>query len=160
MLSNLSDYGVVWVLAAAWKARQRGSTRRRALAALGVAGVASYAANRAVKQLAGRSRPDSASTVHEALPVRSPTSSSFPSGHTLAAFCTAVVLPDDPSARRAALVLATAVAASRVHLRAHHTSDVLGGAIVGAALGTLLRPLVDVLAPCDHPVRRSRRARG
>ncbi len=147
VLSNLSDHGVVWVAAAAWKARRPGSTRRRAVAALAVAGFASYGVNRAVKQAVRRSRPEPAGSPHDSFPVRSPASSSFPSGHTLASFCTAVVLPDDPSGRRAALLFAAAVAASRVHLKAHHPSDVLGGAIVGVALGTLVKPLVDVIAP-------------
>ncbi|MDA8077056.1 MAG: phosphatase PAP2 family protein [Actinomycetota bacterium] len=147
VLSNLSDYGVVWVLAAAWKARHAGQERRRAVVALTAAGVTSYVVNRAAKRLAGRSRPDSGDTLREVLPVRSPASSSFPSGHTLAAFCTAAVLPDSLPARRAAFTFAAAVAASRVHLRVHHTSDVLGGAVIGAALGILVRPLVDVAAP-------------
>jgi undecaprenyl-diphosphatase len=147
VLSNLSDHGVIWILAAAWKARRRGPNRRRALVALILAGVTSYGVNRAVKQAVGRSRPEAGGVLHDAVPVREPSSSSFPSGHTLASFCTAVVLPDEPAARGAAMAFAFAVAASRVHLRAHHTSDVLGGATIGAALGTLVRPLVDVLAP-------------
>ena len=147
VLSNLSDHGAVWVLAAAWKARRPGPDRRRAVVALAVAGIASYCVNRAAKRAAGRTRPAHMQPSQNGLPVREPASSSFPSGHTLASFCTAVVLPDDPSTRRAALVFASTVAASRVHLRAHHSSDVLGGATIGTALGTLVRPLVDVLAP-------------
>ena len=42
---------------------------------------------------------------------------------------------------------ATAVAASRVHLRAHHPTDVLGGAAIGSVLGLGLRPIVNVVAP-------------
>lgn len=147
VLSNLSDHGVAWVLVAAWKARHAGPERRRAVVALAVAGVSSYGVNRAVKQVVGRTRPETANPLRDALPVRSPASSSFPSGHTLASFCTAVVLPDGPAARSAALVFAATVAASRVHLGAHHTSDVLGGAAIGAALGTMVRPLVDAVAP-------------
>ncbi len=146
VLSNLSDHGVVWVLAAAWMARRKGPRRRRAVVALGIAGIASYGVNRAVKQAAARSRPEPSSRPGNGLPVRAPSSSSFPSGHTLASFCTALVMPTTPTMRRVALVFAAAVAASRVHLRAHHLSDVLGGAIVGAALGTVVRPLVDVLS--------------
>jgi membrane-associated phospholipid phosphatase len=41
-----------------------------------------------------------------------------------------------------------------VHLRAHHPSDVAGGAAIGAALGLLLRPVARVLAPGS--ARRSR----
>ncbi len=146
VLSNLSDHGVVWVLAAAWMARRKSPRRRRAVVALAIAGIASYGVNRAMKQVAERSRPERPSPPGEGLPVRPPSSSSFPSGHTLASFCTALAMPATPTMRRVALVFAAAVAASRVHLRAHHSSDVLGGALVGAALGTLVRPLVDVVS--------------
>jgi membrane-associated phospholipid phosphatase len=55
---------------------------------------------------------------------------------------------------------AGAVAASRVHLRAHHPSDVLGGAAIGAALSLLLRPVVNLLAPGSRRRPRRRAARG
>ena len=147
VLSNLSDYGLVWVLMASWKARRAGSARRRAIAALAISGVASYAVNAGMKALVRRERP---SGVHEdearALPVRRPTSSSFPSGHTLAAFSTAVLLPDGGAQSALCLGFATAVAASRVHLRDHHASDVVGGAVIGGLLGLLGRPLVSRVA--------------
>ena len=147
VVSNLSDHGAIWVLTAAVKARRPGPARRRAVFALALAGTTSYGVNRAVKKVVGRTRPEHAGVPTNGLPIRMPSSSSFPSGHTLAAFCTAVVLPDHPSTRLAALSFAAAVAASRVHLRAHHLSDVLGGAAIGAALGTLVRPLLSVLCP-------------
>ncbi len=147
VLSNLSDHGAAWVLLAAWKARRPGPARRHAIAALAVAGFASFGLNRALKQFSRRSRPEAGTPLYDVLPVRPPASSSFPSGHTLASFCTAVVLPDDAQGRSAALAFATAVAASRVHLRAHHTSDVLGGAVIGVVLGVLVRPAVRLLAP-------------
>ena len=67
--------------------------------------------------------------------MRTPTSSSFPSGHTLAAFCTAFVLADSDLQTATNVGFATAVAASRVHLRAHHPTDVIGGAAIGSVLG-------------------------
>ncbi len=39
------------------------------------------------------------------------------------------------------------VATSRAHLKAHHPSDVVGGALIGAILGVVLRPAVNVLTP-------------
>lgn len=148
VLSNLSDYGVVWVLAAAMKARRHGLPRRRAVAALAVAGVVSYGVNRLVKEAVRRDRPlhGTVEWWGDVLPVRRPASSSFPSGHTLAAFCTASVLSEGNAQVAIALSFASAVAASRVHLRAHHTSDVLGGALIGAMLGAALRPVVDAVA--------------
>jgi undecaprenyl-diphosphatase len=87
--------------------------------------------------------------------VRPPSSSSFPSGHTLAAFCTAFVLADSDAQTAANVGLAAAVAASRVHLRAHHPTDVIGGAAIGSVLGLGLRPLVNLVTPGTRGRRRS-----
>jgi undecaprenyl-diphosphatase len=154
VVSNLSDYGLVWVVLALLKARRRGPGRRRAVVALGAAGVSSLVVSRAAKAAVQRARPGE----HLEAQVRAPTSSSFPSGHTLAAFCTAVVLPESRAATAAGVGFAGAVAASRVHLRAHHPTDVLGGAAIGAVLGVGLRPVVNALAP-GRRGRRSRRGR-
>lgn len=142
-VSNLSDYGYIWVAAALWKARRPGPGRRRAVAELAGAGITSYAVNRAAKLLVGRGRPEGASAGGAGLVVRRPTSSSFPSGHTLAAFCTALVLTESPAATTSALTFAGLVAASRVHLRAHHASDVLGGAVIGVAAGAMVRRVIE-----------------
>lgn len=157
LLSNLSDHGFVWVVLAGAKARRAGPVRRRALWTLACAGVASFSVNRTVKQVVGRSRPGGAvgaagASRGGALPVRQPTSSSFPSGHTLAAFCTAIALGEGPLETTAMLGFASAVAASRVHLRAHHPSDVLGGAAIGSATGVAVRALLARrLAAPDRP---------
>jgi undecaprenyl-diphosphatase len=158
VFSNLADYGLVWVLLGALKARRRGAGRRRAVVALGVAGFSSLLVNRTVKAAVGRERPDE----HLAVTVRTPSSSSFPSGHTLAAFCTAFVLGDSDLQTSANVGFAAAVAASRVHLRAHHPTDVIGGAAIGSVLGLGLRPVVDLVAPGTKGRRggRRRRARG
>lgn len=143
VLSNVSDYGYVWVALALWKARRPGPARRRAVQALAGAGVTSYCVNKIAKAVVGRGRPEGAAAgAGGQLAVRSPSSSSFPSGHTLAAFCTAVVLTEGPAETVGALVFATAVAASRVHLRAHHASDVVGGAVIGTVAGVAVRRLV------------------
>lgn len=140
VLSNLADYGYVWVALAAWKARRPGPARRRAVLALAGAGVTSYSVNKVAKRLVGRTRPSGATAGPAG--VRRPTSSSFPSGHTLAAFCTALVLTEGTAQTAGALGFATAVAASRVHLRAHHASDVVGGAVIGTGAGLVVRHLL------------------
>lgn len=139
VLSNLADYGFAWAVVAAVKGRRRGQARRHAVRALAAAGVASLGVNAAVKGAVRRGRPAGADA---RAGVRTPTSSSFPSGHTLAAFCTAVVLAGTPGELAAYLTFAAAVAASRVHLQAHHASDVAGGAVIGVVLGSALKPLV------------------
>jgi membrane-associated phospholipid phosphatase len=143
LLSNVADYGLVWVVLAVFKARRRGPDRRRAVVALAAAGFSSLIVNRVVKDAVARERPDD----HLTAAVRTPSSSSFPSGHTLAAFCTAFVLADSDAQIAANVGFATAVAASRVHLRAHHPTDVIGGAAIGSVLGLGLRPLVNLVTP-------------
>jgi undecaprenyl-diphosphatase len=123
--------------------------------ALATAGFSSLLVSRVVKAAVERQRPED----HLDAGVRTPTSSSFPSGHTLAAFCTAFVLGDSEAGTAANVGFAAAVAASRVHLRAHHPTDVIGGAVIGSVLGLGLRPIVDVVTPGSGG-RRGRRRRG
>jgi undecaprenyl-diphosphatase len=155
LVSNLADYGFVWVLLAGLKARRRGPGRRRAVVGLAAAGFSSLLVSRIVKAAVERQRPDD----HLDVSVRTPTSSSFPSGHTLAAFCTAFVLGDSQAGTAANVGFATAVAVSRIHLRAHHPTDVIGGAAIGSVLGLGLRPIVDVVTPGTKG-RRGRRNGG
>jgi undecaprenyl-diphosphatase len=155
VVSNLADYGFVWVLLAGFKARRRGPNRRRAIVALAAAGFSSLLVSRAVKAAVERQRPED----HLQASVRTPTSSSFPSGHTLAAFCTAFALGDSETGTAANVGFAAAVAASRVHLRAHHPTDVIGGAVIGSVLGMILRPVVDIVTPGTRG-GRGRRRRG
>jgi membrane-associated phospholipid phosphatase len=155
VVSNLADYGFVWVLLAGLRARRRGPDRRRAVVGLAAAGFSSLLVSRVVKGAVERQRPED----HLEVGVRTPTSSSFPSGHTLAAFCTAFVLGDSQTGTAASVGFATAVAVSRIHLRAHHPTDVIGGAAIGSVLGLGLRPIVDVVAP-GRKGRRGRRRGG
>jgi membrane-associated phospholipid phosphatase len=93
-----------------------------------------------------RARPDRSGLQVSAggIPVREPKTSSFPSGHTLAAFCAATVMSQSGDRGGNALLFtsATLVGLSRVHLRAHHASDVVGGAAIGIAVGLIGRRLV------------------
>jgi membrane-associated phospholipid phosphatase len=155
VVSNMADYGLVWVVLALIKARRRGPARRRTVLALGAAGVSSMVVNRAAKSMVGRERPEE----HLDAPVRTPSSSSFPSGHTLAAFCTAFVLAESDLETAAYVGFAGAVAVSRVHLRAHHPSDVLGGAAIGSVLGLGLRPVVNLVTPGARNRRRGGRGK-
>jgi undecaprenyl-diphosphatase len=153
VLSNLADYGLIWVVLAGVKARRRGPDRRRAVVALAAAGFSSLIVNRIVKDAIERERPEE----HLVATVRTPSSSSFPSGHTLAAFCTAFVLADSDAQTVGNVGFAAAVAASRVHLRAHHPTDVIGGAAIGSVLGLGLRPIVNLITPGSRGRGRSRR---
>jgi undecaprenyl-diphosphatase len=161
VVSNLADYGFAWSLLAATKGRRRGPRRARATRALAVAGVASAMVNAGIKQMVDRRRPDGgvpATAQGNGMWVRPPRSSSFPSGHTLAACCTAVVLAETPAQAAAYLAFGAAVGASRVYLGAHHASDVAGGAVIGVGLGLVSRRIVD-RRRTTSPVPRGERGR-
>jgi membrane-associated phospholipid phosphatase len=115
-----------------------GGTRGRAAAARGLASVAvtSAVVNLGVKMIAGRGRPDRLAndSPHEQQ-VPMPMSSSFPSGHSAAAFAfatgVAAVLPVAGIPLRG---LAALVAYSRVHTGVHYPGDVIAGALIGTTL--------------------------
>ncbi|HEV3366648.1 MAG TPA: phosphatase PAP2 family protein [Acidimicrobiales bacterium] len=146
LITGLGDHGLMWTATTVWRARHSGPERARAVRALAIAGVESSIVNRTLKSVVGRSRPDRAGLqlTQGGIPVREPTTSSFPSGHTLAAFCAATVMSQRHDRAGNALLFSSAalVGVSRLHLRAHHASDVLGGAAIGAALGLIGRRLV------------------
>ena len=146
LISGLGDHGLMWAATTVWRARHSGPERARAVRALTIAGIESSVVNAGVKRLVGRSRPDRTSVglADGGIPVREPTSTSFPSGHTLAAFCAATVMsqPDDRAGNALLFTSASLVGLSRLHLRAHHASDVLGGAVIGTVLGLIGRRLL------------------
>ncbi len=65
--------------------------------------------------------------------------SSFPSGHTTAAFAMAYVYGSQyPKLRIPLYFLATSIALSRIYLGEHYPSDVLAGAAIGTAGGIVV----------------------
>ena len=101
-------------------------------------GAESLVVNQGIKRLFGRRRPTSAGDPR--FPVRTPSTSSFPSGHASAAFFAASLLTEsDPLLAPVWFGLATVVATSRAYVRIHHGSDVVAGAAVGMALAAVAR---------------------
>jgi undecaprenyl-diphosphatase len=138
--SFLADHGILWFAFAAI----------RYLSGVGGADAAHFAGIRAacgelgqsglvngpLKYMFRRARP-----VHEVprpYRLRVPRTTSFPSGHSSASFCAAVLLSQGTSWAWWLFPLAMIVSFSRVYVRIHHMSDVIGGAIVGAALGVAI----------------------
>ena len=146
LITGLGDHGLMWAVTTAWRARHTGPERARAVRALTVAGIESSLVNAAIKAVVGRSRPDvdRVQLAQGGVPIREPKTSSFPSGHTLAAFCAATVMTTrgDRSGNTLLFAGATLVGISRLHVGAHHASDVLGGAAIGVGLGLFGRRFV------------------
>lgn len=135
--SALGEHSVVWHVLAAVRCLRRGGDVRDAARLVTLMGIESLVVNGVVKSVFRRSRPIS----NEPRPhrIRQPRTSSFPSGHSSAAAAFTVVAGEGDRLAPAYLALAVTVAASRVHVRMHHASDVVGGVVLGTALGWVLR---------------------
>ncbi len=78
----------------------------------------------------------------ESYGVRTPGSPSFPSGHTLTAWCAATVLAAGDPLGPVYYLLASAVSYSRLHLGHHYATDVIGGMAMGIGLGCIGRRIL------------------
>ena len=151
-LSAFADHGKLWFVAAALlMALRRPRAAFRGLLALGLA---SATANIVGKRVVGGDRPALTSIPVARRLQRTPTSPSFPSGHTASAvaFATAVGLED----RKAGAVLAPLAAGvgySRLHTGAHWASDVIGGAAIGAAAAVVSAAVLRSFSPPERPRR-------
>jgi undecaprenyl-diphosphatase len=139
--STLGDHGFLWFVIGLVRGGLSRDRRLPAARAIAYSGLITPVVNTAMKTLVDRKRPEG---VHAdlPLPVRPPRSASFPSGHTMAAWCAATLLAEDDTLAPLYYGLATMVSWSRVHVRAHHASDVAGGALVGIAVGQLGRRIL------------------
>jgi membrane-associated phospholipid phosphatase len=139
--SAVGDHSFIWIVVALLQAaRRRGDWWRPLARTIALLGIESALINGPVKWLFRRTRPEFRGP--RPRPLRQPLTSSFPSGHATSAFFAAAVLRDDPFwplYYAAALV----IAASRVHVKIHHASDVMGGIVIGTLLGQVARRLTE-----------------
>jgi len=135
--SALGDHGLVWFLTAVARGRRPGPRRAASTRAVVFTGVVTPVVNAVLKSAVRRVRPRGGSP--HRLPVRIPRTTSFPSGHALAAWCAATLLAEDDPLAPLYYSMAGAVSFSRVHVELHHASDVVGGSVLGVALGRMGR---------------------
>jgi membrane-associated phospholipid phosphatase len=79
--------------------------------------------------------------------------SSFPSGHSLSAFCTAAIVGHAYHAEWLTFPLAAVVAYSRVYNQAHWPSDAIAGAGLGTLIGYTVAALHDQAASPEPAIR-------
>jgi undecaprenyl-diphosphatase len=144
--SHLGDFSVLWQLVALARGVTGKERERQALILSLLLGAESLLVNQGVKRLFQRVRPTESGD--DRYDMRTPMTSSFPSGHASAAFFAATILTEWSGRRSAPLWfgLAGIVATSRAYVRIHHASDVVGGAVVGLALGAIAKRGLRALA--------------
>ena len=92
-----------------------------------------------IKKAVGRVRP-STNIADEDMKIKRPKDHSFPSGHSASSFCafTVTLLCCPVWVWLPALALACTIAFSRMYLRVHYLTDVLGGILLGVLDGCLV----------------------
>jgi membrane-associated phospholipid phosphatase len=135
VVSIASDFGALWVAVSLAQVLLGRASLAAVGRRLGAAGITSLVLTRLLKHFYAVPRRSAAATTTRA---RTPSSSGFPSGHTLAAFVSAVVLPRTRRGRVLALTVASLVGWARVEVGHHGAADVVAGAVVGSTAGAAL----------------------
>lgn len=144
-LSNAANYSRVWLAIAGGLALVGGRSGRRA-AAQGLVSIAvtSAVVNIVAKRVGRRQRPERPLQQAAARRVRMPTSPSFPSGHSAAAFAFATGVGSGwPVVAVPLHAAAGIVAYSRVHTGVHYPGDVVVGSILGTVIAQLTTHFLD-----------------
>lgn len=135
--SAVGDFGLLWHCIGLIRAIGSMERFRDALIFSSMVGLESLLLNQGIKQFFRRTRPTDGGDARFA--VRTPKTSSFPSGHASSAFFSVLVLTYWFTWPWTVLfyLFAVIIAISRVGVRIHHASDVLGGALTGTGLGVI-----------------------
>jgi undecaprenyl-diphosphatase len=135
--TELGDFGLIWVLIGATQALGGDRQIARAGRLTATLAVESVVVNGVIKSFFKRERPVS----QEPRPykMRMPLTTSFPSGHSSTAVVAAILLSEGSSAWPLYWGVAGIVATSRIYVRIHHASDVVGGLATGLVIGTAAR---------------------
>jgi undecaprenyl-diphosphatase len=135
-LTESGNAGAAWLVLALLVAVYLG--RWQVFAWVAVADGMAQFSTALIQRAVGRHRP----RVHTL--IAEPHSYSFPSGHTASSFACAVVLVSfAPRLRVPLYLLAALIGLSRAYVGVHYPLDVLGGALWGIVVGTVILYLED-----------------
>jgi undecaprenyl-diphosphatase len=140
--STVGDFSIIWHIAGLLYAIGSIDRLQQAIALSVALGDESIIVNQGVKRIFRRERPTVSGD--DRFDVRTPSTSSFPSGHASSATVAAIILIWMTGFPLAILwaIMAGVVALSRVVVRIHHLSDIVGGVITGAVLGAIAVPII------------------
>lgn len=140
--SAVGDFSLVWHVIGLVRAIGSVSRFTEALVLSAALGAESLVVNQGIKKVFRRTRPTTSGD--DRFAVRTPSTSSFPSGHASSAAFAVVVLTSFSGVAWVPLwvAIAAVVALSRVVVRIHHLTDVLAGVATGAILGLAALPII------------------
>lgn len=141
--STVGDFSMVWHVIGLVRAIGSFTRIQEALTLSIALGVESLIVNQGIKRIFRRERPTTSGD--ERFDVRTPSTSSFPSGHASSATFAAIILTSFTGMPLVILwcIIALVVALSRVVVRIHHLTDIVGGIITGAVLGSIAVPIIN-----------------
>lgn len=145
-----TDIGSVYGLAGCSAVLAAGGEVRLGLRTA-VAGSAAWIAAQLTKDLVDRERPYQVGAAELLISV--PHGSSWPSGHSAVAGAMADTVGSQlrPAGKVGAWLVAAGVAASRLHVGAHHATDTIAGLGIGALSAELSNAILDRLLPTVDP---------
>lgn len=145
MASTVGDFSVVWHVIGMLCAITSVISFRETLSLSVALGCESLSVNQGLKRIFRRDRPTVSGD--ERFNIRTPSTSSFPSGHASSATCAAIILSSFTAMPLAIvwILVGVVVALSRVVVRIHHLSDILGGLVAGAVLGGIAVPVINAI---------------
>ena len=136
-ITELADFSLIWLLIAAARGAASDKQVPNMARVTTVLLIESVLVNQGIKTAFRRERP--VVVVDRPHKLRVPLTTSFPSGHSSAAAVAAILLSEHSRAKPFYWALAGVVATSRIYVRIHHASDVVGGFAVGMTLGTMAK---------------------
>lgn len=145
-LSLLGEWGLIWIVIGIVLLFFR-KTRRTAVIMLVSAAVVLLVGELLLKNTVCRVRPCNVRPYID-IPVRRPTSYSFPSGHTSTAFaCSTAIFLHRRTFGILTVILAFLIAFSRLYNYVHFPSDVLAGALLGILTALIVYAIAKRVVP-------------
>ena len=131
------ELGIIWIIISFFLFSRTKYTKEAIMVLLAIA-LASILGEGIIKHIVKRKRPFIKNNIIK-LMISQPGTNSFPSGHTASSFAAATVfIRTDMRLTSLIVAIAVLISFSRLYLRVHYLSDVIGGIILGVFSGTII----------------------